>query len=392
MKFLKTKLQVSRRAFSRSLISLGASAPMLSHSAFDLSWFSANNTQDSEMFISAQGRHEKQYGLGWVDPKHTSSDQLLSSFRGHGLCQNPILTEQIIMFSRRPGTQGIRFNSSTGTIDGSFTSAKNRHMHGHGCYSLDGKKLYCVESEISTGQGKITVRDGNSLALINEFDSHGIGPHEIAMMPDGITLVVANGGLLTHPDSGRKVLNYETMRSTLSYINSNTGALISEHFVAESKASIRHLDVAEDGTVAIALQVQRQAMSDNHLTSLAAVHQAGQEIKVLTAPEALTVKLNDYMGSVKIHSPSRTAAFTSPKGDLVLFWHLDDLSLQGYHAFNDVCGLAISQDNKYFVLSSSTGKIRQIHAATLKIDKEKSLNFPQHSWDNHMISVLSHHA
>jgi hypothetical protein len=392
MKILKTKLQVSRRAFSRSLISLGVSAPMLSHSAFDLTWFSATNTQDSEMFISAQGRHEKQYGLGWVNPTHTSSDQLLSSFRGHGLCQNPILTEQIIMFARRPGTQGIRFNSSTGTIDGSFTSAKNRHMHGHGCYSSDGKKLYCVESEISTGQGKITVRDASNLALINEFDSHGIGPHEIAMMPDGITLVVANGGLLTHPDSGRKVLNYESMRSTLSYINSNTGELISEHLVSESKASIRHLDVAEDGTVAIALQVQRQAMSDNHLTPLAAIHKLGEEIKVLNAPEALTVKLNDYMGSVKIHNPSRTAAFTSPKGDLALFWNLDDLSLQGFHPFNDVCGLAISQDNKHFILSSSTGKIRQINAATLKLNKAKSLNFPQHSWDNHMISVLSHHA
>ena len=133
-------------------------------------------------------------------------------------------------------------------------------------------------------------------------------------------------------------------------------------------------------------------MSDNHLTPLAAIHKVGEKIKLLNAPEALTVKLNDYMCSVKTHNPSRTAAFTSPKGDLALFWHLDDLSLQSYHAFNDVCGLAISQDNKYFVLSSSTGKIRQINAATLKIDKDKSLNFPQHSWDNHMISVLSHHA
>jgi hypothetical protein len=393
MKYLKINNILSRRTFARSLTSLAASIPMLSYGAFDLSWFSAAKPQkNTELFLSAQGRKKNQYGLGWIDSKQAASDRLLSDFRGHGLCQNPIKTEQIIMFSRRPGTQGIRFNSSTRKADGSFDCADNRHMHGHGCYSLDGNRLYCAESEVSTGQGKITVRDSVTLALIAEFDSHGIGPHEIAMMPDGITLVVANGGLLTHPDSGRKVLNYETMRSTLSYINSQTGQLISEHLVAESKASIRHLDVAEDGTVAIAFQVQRDALEHNQLVPLAAIHKQGQEIKLLHAPEALTVKLNDYMGSVKIHNPSRTVAFSSPKGDLVLFWHLDDLSLQNYHAFNDVCGLAISQDNKHFVLSSSTGKIRQINTATLKLDKEKSFNFPERSWDNHMISVLSNNT
>ena len=99
------------------------------------------------------------------------------------------------------------------------------------------------------------------------------------------------------------------------------------------------------------------------------------------------VKLNDYMGSVAIHNDTRLAAFTSPKGDLVMFWHLDDLSLQGYHVFHDVCGLAISQDNQYFILSSSSGKVRQINAYSLKIDKERSLNFPKKSWDNHMISI-----
>lgn len=390
MKIEKQNVSISRRSLSKSLVSLGASIPMLSHGAFGLSWLSENNTNKKpELFLSASGRTENQYTLGWIDPQQASSGQSLTDFRGHGLCQNPKLTEQVVMFSRRPGTQGIRFDSSTGAIDGNFSSAENRHMQGHGCYSLDGKKLYCVESEISSGRGKITVRDALSLELMDEFDSHGIGPHEIAMIPGGKILVVANGGLLTHPDSGRQVLNYDSMRSTLSYINSQTGQLISEHSVPESKASIRHLDVAADGTVAIALQVQRTALNHNQLIPLAGVHKQGQEIKLLHAPEALTVKLNDYMGSVKIHNTSRTVAFTSPKGDLALFWHLDDSSLLGYHPFQDVCGLTISQDNKYFVLSNSTGKIRQINTLTLKLDKEKNLNFPQSSWDNHMISVLS---
>lgn len=379
---------LSRRLFSQGLLSLGASVPLLSHSAFDLSWLGfTNSSNNRERFLSAQGRNSEHYSLGWIEPKEEISKQVLTGFRGHGLCQNPMKPEQVIMFSRRPGLQGIRINTLTGKQDGVFNSAADRNMQGHGCFSADGKLLYCVESETSTGRGKITLRDSETLMQIGEFDSYGIGPHEMALMPDQTTLVIANGGLLTHPDSGRKVLNYSTMRSTLSYVDTRSGELISEHQVPETKASIRHLDVAEDGTVAVALQVQRKAMNNEELRPLAAIHKQGQEIKLLQAPEALMLKLNDYMGSVKVHNPSRTVAFTSPKGDLAMFWHLDDLQLQGYHGFHDVCGLAISQDNKYFVLSNSAGKIRQINAHDLKENINKRLTFPTKNWDNHMLSV-----
>lgn len=359
---------------------------MLSHSAWNFNGFNSQNN-NSELWLSAQGRNSEDYSVGWINPILESSEALTTKFRGHGLCQNPAKPEHVIMFSRRPGIEGIRLNTLTNKQDGGFVCADDRHMHGHGCYSADGQLLYCAETKVSSGEGRITVRDASTLELVNEFSSFGIGPHEIALMPDGFTLVVANGGLLTHPSSGREILNLKTMRSTLSYIDTRTGKLISEHLVTEPKASIRHLHVASDGTVAIALQVQRKAMTGNELTPLAAVHKQGQEIKLFEGPEALMVKLNDYMGSTVIHNDTRIAAFTSPKGDLAMFWHLDDLTFQGYHSFHDVCGLTVSQDNKYFILSNSAGKIRQINAHTLKIDKQKSLNFPHKSWDNHMISI-----
>jgi hypothetical protein len=394
------KINTTRRSFTRALIGITAATPMLSHSGWDLNdvdwkhWgFSGFNTQseNEELWLSAQGQDPASYSVGWINPQDESSHQQRANFRGHGLCQNPTQPEHVVMFSRRPGTQGIRLNTRSGDIDGTFHSEKDRHMQGHGCYSADGKLLYCAESSISSGEGKITVRDAETLKQVNEFNSYGIGPHEILLMPDGHTLVIANGGLLTHPDSGRKILNLSTMRSSLTYIDSRNGDLISEHFLTEAKASIRHIAVASDGTVAIGLQVQREAMNNNDLTPLAAIHKPGQPIKTLQAPTALMVKLNDYIGSVAIHSDSRIAAFASPKGDLVMFWHLDDLSWQNYHAFHDVCGLTISQDNKYFILSNSAGKIRQINARSLIIDKQKSFNFSGKSWDNHMISISSKH-
>lgn len=407
------KDHLSRRAFSLNLLNSAAiaSTSMLPSSSLSFwqeskHWLGLEQASE-EVWLSAQGAQDN-YALGWIDAVNHKSDHTRSPFRGHGLAQTPAHPEQVIMFARRPGIQGIRFNLTSGKIDGQFNSADNRHMHGHGCFSSDGQLLFCCEAEIKdvfgkpSGKGKITVRDAQSLKLINEFDSYGIGPHEIALMPDGHTLVVANGGLLTQPESGRDILNLDSMRSTLSYIDSRNGKLISEHSLAESKASIRHLDVAQDGTVVMALQVQRQAMRDNKLTPLAAIHKpelhkpelhkpepnkSSQAIKMLHAPESLTTKLNDYMGSVRVNNQHRIAAFTSPKGDLALFWHLDDLTLQGYHAFHDVCGLTVSLDNKYFVLSNSAGKIRQINASTLKLEREKSLSFAQIRWDNHMITA-----
>lgn len=386
-----SRRQFNKRLIHTSIAGVAATTPALSHGAWKLTspldWFENNETANNERWLSAQGRNKEQYSIGWISPGEKDYSKALSSFRGHGLCQNPVKPNHVVMFSRRPGTHGIRFDTQTNKINATFHSNEDRYMQGHGCYSADGKLLFCTESSISSGEGKITVRDAETLERVNEFNSYGIGPHEIKLMPDGQTLVVANGGLLTHPDTGRKILNLDTMHASLSYIDSRTGDLISEHFLSDTKASIRHIDVASDGTVAIALQVQREAMNNNDLVPLAATHKQGGPIKILHAPETLLVKLDDYMGSVAIHNDTRLAAFTSPKGNLAMFWHLDDLSLQGYHVFHDVCGLTVSQDNKYFVLSNSAGKIRQINARTLKIDKQKSLNFPGTSWDNHMLSI-----
>lgn len=376
------KKSLTRRRFLRSALALGIAAPVAS------TLFSQfNRARAAEIWLSAQGQGDDAYSLAWVNPDANESQVVLSGFRGHGMCQNPVKPEQVIMFSRRPGTLAVCVNTLSGEIENTFHSGPDHHMHGHGSYSADGTRVFYTESNYVTGEGKISVRDAQTFALLDQFSSYGVGPHEMTFMPDGKTLVVANGGLRTHPDTGRKVLNYDTMRSTLAYINSHNGQLISEHTLAESKASIRHLDVADDGTVAVALQVQRAAMKDNHLVPLAAIHKSGHELEVLNAPTGLMTKLNDYMGSVKVHSQNRIAAFTSPKGDMVMFWHLDDLSLQGFHAFHDVCGITLSADQGYFVLSNSAGKIRQIDSATLKEDKAKRLYFADKRWDNHMMTV-----
>ena len=281
----------------------------------------------------------------------------------------------------------MEVNLLSGDITARFACQPGRHLHGHACFSADGRQLFTTESDFVSGRGKIVVRDASTYQWLGEFDSHGIGPHELKLMPDGKTLVVANGGLRTHPDSGRKIRNPDTMRSSLSYLRASDGVLLDEQTLTEPKASIRHLDIAADGTVAVATQVQRAAMADNHIVAPGAVHTPGKTLQPLPAPVALLSQFNDYMGSVAVHNGERIAGFSSPRGNLVAFWHLDRYELLGYHAFHDVCGLTVSHDQRCFVLSSSTGQLRRIDAKTLQEQPGLRLQIPAMHWDNHMISL-----
>ena len=50
----------------------------------------------------------------------------------------------------------------------------------------------------------IGVRDAtDGYRQIGEFAAHGVEPHDIALLADGRTMVIANGGIRTHPDSRR---------------------------------------------------------------------------------------------------------------------------------------------------------------------------------------------
>ena len=340
-----------------------------------------------EYWISAQGNRDDRYGLTRFDASGNRIDTTLSGFRGHGSAQHPLRPSSVIMFSRRPGTHAIDIDVTSGEVVAEFHARADRCFTGHGCFSQDGKLLYTVEADIHTGEGKIVIRDSHSYRQLGEFDSYGIGPHQMLLMPDGKTLVVANGGILTRPETGRKKLNLDSMISSLAYIDSRNGQCVDQQYVAESKASIRHLDVADDGTVAIAMQVQRSAMQGKHTVALGAVHKPGNNLRLLQQPEGVIRHMNDYAGSVTINNRTRVVGFTSPKGNLAAFWHLDSGAFAAYHQFADVCGLTVSADRKHFVLSNSFGALRLLDASTLKENRAARKTFADTHWDNHMITV-----
>ena len=348
---------------------------------------SGNNSTGKDYLLSASGAEAGQYSLGWLNAAADSGEQgfsaALSGFRGHGVLQHPSKPATALMFARRPGTQGLEVNIDSGELTGGFHCEQGRHLLGHGSFSADGRYLYTSETDYQKGSGLIVVRDADNYQLLAQWPSYGIGPHEIKLLPDGNTLVVANGGLLTHPSSGREVLNLDTMASNLSYINVADGKQLAEFRLPETKASIRHLDVAADGTVVFATQLQRQAAGHENIISLGGVHKPGKGLELFQQPQAVIAQLNDYVGSVAVNNRSRIAGFTSPRGNLVAFWHLDSQAFVGYHPLHDVCGITCSADQRHFIITNSMGDVRRLDGQSLQEQRQLREKFPT-AWDNHL--------
>jgi len=232
-------------------------------------------TAPGTYWVSAYGSDAEGHGLVALRAGDDEALRIESGFRGHDIAANPHRPEQLVLFGRRPGRESAVFDLRRQALVQVLEATPGRAFQGHGFFTHDGGLLVSSEADLQNGAGKLVLRETARFSVVGELDTYGIEPHEILLMPDGATAVIANGGLLTRPDTGTVVLNLDTMDSTLSYVDLASGKLIEQRRVAEPKSSIRHLDVSTDGTVALGIQVQREALEHDEVVPLAGAHRLG---------------------------------------------------------------------------------------------------------------------
>lgn len=302
--------------------------------------------------------------------------------RGHDVTVCPV-SRTCVAFARRPGNFAVAFRRERDWKPIRFTTPPDRHFYGHGVFSRDGRILFATENDFEAGEGRIGLYDASaSFRRIGELDSYGVGPHDIALMPDGRTLVVANGGIETHPDigNGRTQLNLATMSPSLAYIDTLTGQAIERHELPRElrKLSLRHLDVGSGSTVVIGGQLVSDVASE---APLILRHRLGQEPKPVELAADLLPQLRGYISSVAIDASGEIAALTASRGGLVVFIDVGTGRLLGQRKLVDVSGVAPSRDG--FLLTTGMGEIASgagpLHTAT-------SARTPW-QWDNHATIV-----
>lgn len=366
---------ISRREFLASMTAVGICLPMtgwtsvIGASPGVSRYFSARTSSDGRHYISGFDANGK-----------VLFDTQLPS-RGHGLSLNPV-QQHLVASARRPGTYLMVVDATNGKVLHDLESGAERHFYGHSLFSNDGRWLYTSENNIQTGYGVIGVRDvQDDYKQVKEFSSHGIGPHEINMLSDGRTLVVANGGILTRPETGRTKLNLETMSPSLTYLDAHSGDFLEEHKLSQDmhKNSIRHFAVNANDQVCFAMQYQGSAKG---LPPLIGMHRKGEKIQLFNAPDTIQKRMANYCGSVCPDTSGQWFAVSSPKGNLVTFWSARDGKYVGNAEVADGCGIAAGNEHGEFLLSSGQGGVYQYVINEKK--PLKLLRTHDARWDNHI--------
>ncbi len=160
-------------------------------------------------------------------------------------------------FERRPGWSFYVFDARTGNPRQRISADTGEHFVGHGVFSPDGRWLYATASRYEQGEGIVAVYDAeNRYRRVHTFELAGVGPHQITLHPDGNTLVIGLGGILTHPDYDRIKLNLDTMEPALVLMDRRSGQVVGRFSPAHHQQSIRHVDVSANGTIYAAYQYQ----------------------------------------------------------------------------------------------------------------------------------------
>ncbi|UTW06844.1 DUF1513 domain-containing protein [Pseudomonas benzenivorans] len=361
---------MKRRAF------LGLGAAALAAGAF-AGWQLIDNGQQPLLLSArddAQGRH---YAVGYrLDGRQAFATAV--GERCHDVVPHPSLPLALFV-GRRPSTRSYLIDTRDGRLLQTLNSPAHRHFYGHAVFHRGGDWLYATENDTrDPGRGVIGVYrlQGERLQRSDELSSHGLGPHQLLWLPDGETLVVANGGIRTEADS-RVEVNLDTMESSLVLL-ARDGRLLSKEQLADRQNSVRHLAVAADGTIVSG----QQYMGDvGDAAPLLAIKRPGRAFQAFPLGEAQRLAMTQYTASLAIHSELRLLALTAPRGNRFFVWDLDSAELRLDVPMPDCAGVGAVADG--FVVSSGIGRCRLFDCRQAPI-VGRPLELPAGLWDNHL--------
>ncbi|MDR7153159.1 hypothetical protein J2W49_005139 [Hydrogenophaga palleronii] len=217
--------------------------------------------ENAQLVAAWQASAKQRIGVIEVGAQHWSVRQTLAvPTRAHGL-----LVEaggSVLAVARRPGDWLLRWHPVSGQTLWHWIE-DDRRFNGHAAASADGRRVWTSETDLETAQGQLAVRDGTTLAKTTEWPTQGMDPHELLVLPQRVgaipagSLIVANGGIPTLPETGRSKRELGRMDASLVALDARDGGLLGQWRLPDPHLSIRHLawDTAS-GTVGIALQAE----------------------------------------------------------------------------------------------------------------------------------------
>lgn len=222
----------------------------------------------------------------------------------------------LLVIGVRPGAWLLRCDGEGRIIRRENLDDASSRLGGHGI--MIGDHLYTTETDIRSGRGRIGVRDRHTLVKLDEWDCHGIDPHQLVADGQG-RLLVANGGVPRTIPGDRKH-GLERMASSLVRLDGSNGRLIAQWRLEDPRLSLRHLAWSHDPARGDAwLGVALQAEHDDPTARAAAPLLAVLYDDALSLP-AGAGEGNGYAGDIAAAADGGFVVSSNQAG-LAQLWH-----------------------------------------------------------------------
>ncbi|MEN5179392.1 DUF1513 domain-containing protein [Comamonas testosteroni] len=264
-----------------------------------------------------------------TQPLQVVSQQRVPS-RAHGMC---CLSDGSLVFaSRRPGDWLVRLPPPGSTEPEQWHWIEpDRCFNGHVIASRDGRHLYTTETDLADSQGLIGVRDRRTLEKVAEWRTGGMDPHQLLLNGQG-QLIVANGGIPSQTETGRRKLKLDRMDSSIVRMLPDTGGEIAGLWrLQDPRLSLRHLSwgpaVAanpDQQWLGIALQAEHDDPVQRQAAPVLAVWD-GKDLRPVAFGAAGEAALPGarhlgYGGDISAHAQGFVVS--CPRADLVTRWRM----------------------------------------------------------------------
>jgi hypothetical protein len=222
---------------------------------------------DATLLAAWQQQDEQRIGLMAVgDTSWSVQRSLVVPTRAHGLWAEA--GGSVLAVARRPGDWLLRWHPASGRTQWHWIG-EDRRFNGHVIAAAGGGSLWTTETDLDTAMGRIGVRNETSLEKTGEWAAHGMDPHQLLALPQAVgelpagTLMVANGGIPTLPETGRSKRELGRMDASLVALHPGNGDLLGQWRLSDPFLSLRHLAFDPvSGTLGIALQAEHPQATD----------------------------------------------------------------------------------------------------------------------------------
>lgn len=290
--------------------------------------------------------------------------------RAHGVVSHSTQPDTGFVVARRPGEYLLRVDLVHCRVEASVETDESFRFEGHAIVDSARGRVYATEADLITGEGRIGVFKDDTLERIATWPSGGIGPHELIALNTDV-IAVANGGILTLPETGRVKRNLDRMTPSMVLLDATDGAKLAEFTLPDRRAGIRHLAMAADGTLGVALQLEGEAEQP-----LLAVLRAG-ELRFAESPST-PEPLARYGAGLAACGDRFAVACTH--GHCIAVWDSAGRFI-GRTAMRSPSGVVATGDRSGWIASNALGELVMIDVET------RQANVIAHSerlWDNHL--------